>query len=253
MEGMSSDSEISFKSRNKAPLVFLSNFYGGSEFTYMSQRTENPTLHKLYLDLRDNMTYEEYKIYRERLMDPMPPTSRPRKQIFKQGYRDAYLKEYNGEQFYGFGVIAKLISACYKSTMKKRLREVNEIAKERYGDETMEIKDSDFLMNTDQQNRDYMLFALRLKFQQEPYKSYLISTAGKKLYEAKGNRGGDNVWAGKDGLLGELLMLVRDELIKTRSSALVKRKIPSLKFSSSNNNNNNTVIKLIKNISKLKF
>jgi len=230
MEGMSSDSEISFKSRNKAPLVFLSNFYGGSEFTYMSQRTENPTLHKLYLDLRDNMTYEEYKIYRERLMDPMPPTSRPRKQIFKQGYRDAYLKEYNGEQFYGFGVIAKLISACYKSTMKKRLREVNEIAKERFGDETMEIKDSDFLMNTDQQNRDYMLFALRLKFQQEPYKSYLISTAGKKLYEAKGNRGGDNVWAGKDGLLGELLMLVRDELINTRSSALVKRKIPSLKF-----------------------
>ena len=209
---MSNNSEIKFKSRNKAPVVFLSNFYGGSEFTYHSQRTRNPTLKKLYLDLRDNMTYDQYKVYRERLMI-LYPKGRARKTIFKDGYRDAYMKDFGGEQYYGFGIVAKLISACYKPAMKKRLMEVNWIAQERFGDEATPILADDFLESTDQEKWDYMLVALRIKFQKEPYKSYLMSTAGKKLYEAEGHREGKNVWAGKDGILGKLLMKVRDELL----------------------------------------
>lgn len=205
---------IKFKSNYRAPAVLLSNFYGGSEFTFMSQRTENETLKKLYLDLRDNMTYDQYKIYRERLMDPKPPLTRPRKKIFTETYKDPYVKEYKGKKYYGFGVIAKLISACYKPTMKKRLMEVNEIAKSRFGDEATPIKKEDFLPNTQQQNTDYMLNALRLKFQKEPYKSYLKSTAGEKLYEAGSYREGkNNIWTGEDGLLGKLLTVVRGELL----------------------------------------
>ena len=75
---------IKFKSNYKAPAALLSNFYGGSEFTFMSQRTKNETLKKLYLDLRDNMTYDQYQNYRERLMDPKPPVTRPRKKFLQK-------------------------------------------------------------------------------------------------------------------------------------------------------------------------
>ena len=219
---------IKFKSNYKAPAALLSNFYGGSEFTFMSQRTKNETLKKLYLDLRDNMTYDQYQNYRERLMDPKPPVTRPRKKIFTKKYKDPYVKQYTydkyneetntyskvTETFYGFGVIAKLISACWKSTMNKRLFEVNWIAKSRFGDEATPIKKEDFLPNTQQQNTDYMLNALRLKFQKEPYKSYLKSTAGEKIYEAGSSReGSNNIWTGEDGLLGKLLTVVRGELL----------------------------------------
>ena len=205
---------IVFKSNSKAPYFLLSNFYGGSEFTYMSRRTNNPTLQALYISLRDNMDYKTFKSYRERLM---------RKKIYKEGKKDHYMKMYDGKQYYGFGVIAKLISACFKPTMTKRLEVVNQIAQERgLGD----IKQGDFVKGTDEQNKQFMKIALRLKFAKEPYRTVLLGTGNKKVFERQGNRG-KSLWAGEDGWLGLLLMQIRDEL---QGATLGKRKRLQLKF-----------------------
>ena len=206
--------DIAFKSNSKAPYFLLSNFYGGSEFTYMSQRTNNKNLSKLYISLRDNMDYNTFKDYRERLMG---------KKIYKEGYKDAYIKSYNDHQYYGFGVLAKLISSCWKDSMKKRLIVVNDIAKER-GIEG-NIKKEDFL-KSDDRDKLYMKNALQLKFQNEPYKTVLMETFPNKVYELQGNRG-TSQWAGEDGWLGILLMEIRNEL---RTAVLGKRKRLQLKF-----------------------
>lgn len=201
---------VVFKANSKAPYFLLSNFYGGSEFTYMSQRTNNPNLKALYISLRDNMDYETFTSYRERLM---------RKKLYKEGYKDAYVKMYNGQQYYGYGVLSKLISACWKPTMKKRLEIVNQIAKERglKGD----IKQKDFL-KSDDEDKIYMKNALRLKFQTEPYQSVLLATGTNKVYERQGNRG-KSLWAGEEGWLGKLLMEIREEL-QGAEEVLGKRK-----------------------------
>ena len=206
---------IVFKSNSKAPYFLLSNFYGGSEFTYMSMRTNNPTLQALYISLRDNMDYKTFKSYRERLM---------RKKIYKEGKKDHYMKMYDGKQYYGFGVIAKLISACFKPTMTKRLEVVNQIAQER--GLTGDIKQGDFVKGTDEQNKQFMKIALRLKFAKEPYRTVLLGTGNKKVFERQGNRG-KSLWAGEDGWLGLLLMQIRDEL---QGATLGKRKRLQLKF-----------------------
>ncbi len=204
---------IAFKSNSKAPYFLLSNFYGGSEFTYMSQRTNNSNLIKLYISLRDKMDYCTFKNYRERLM---------RKVIYKEGYKDRYVKMYDGQQYYGFGVIAKLISACWKTSMKKRLEIVNEIAQER--GLTGDIKQEDFL-KTEDENRRYMKIALRIKFNIEPYRTVLLDTGSNKVYERQGR--GKSLWAGENGLLGTLLMEIREEL----QAVLGKRKrVVKLKF-----------------------
>ena len=208
---------VVFKSNSKAPYFLLSNFYGGSEFTYMSMRTKNPTLQALYISLRDNMDYETFKSYRERLM---------RKKIYKEGKKDHYVKMYNDKQYYGFGVIAKLISACFKPTMTKRLEVVNQIAQER--GLTGDIKQGDFLMGDDEQNKQFMKTALRVKFASEPYRTVLLGTGSNKLYERQGNRG-KSLWAGEDGWLGLLLMQIRDEL-QAEGATLGKRKRLQLKF-----------------------
>ena len=209
--------DVVFKSNSKEPYFLLSNFYGGSEFTYMSMRTKNLSLRALYISLRDNMDYETFKLYRERLM---------RKKIYKEGKKDHYMKTYNGKVYYGFGVIAKLISACFKPTMTKRLEVVNQIAQER--GLTGDIKQGDFLKRTDEQNKQFMKIALRVKFASEPYRTVLLDTGSNKLYERQGNRG-KSLWAGEDGWLGLLLMQIRDEL-QAEGATLGKRKRPQLKF-----------------------
>ena len=214
---------IAFKARSAAPYFLLSNFYGGSEFTYMSMRTknQNPNLRDLYISLRDNMDYETFKRYREKLAQ---------RKYYKEGYTDAYAKTYDGKQYYGFGILAKLISTCWKpnDNMKRRLKVVNEIAKER--GLTGNIKQKDFQQGDAKTNQGYMKTALSIKFRSEPYKRVLLGTYPNKLYERQGNRGKPSPWAGEDGWLGKLLMEVRDELRYT-TGLLGKRKRPvQLKF-----------------------
>ncbi len=200
--------EISFKSSNKAPLCLLSNFYGGSEFTYMYLRAKGSTLRELYLKLRDILnSYKMFNKYRDRLMDPCPPNNRPR----KEQKRGRYIRKYNDEVYIAFGLIAKLISACYKDSMAKRLKEVNLIAIE-LGLEG-DIEAGDFGDGDESFKKDAMKVALSIKFESEPYRSYLISTGDKILYESEGR--GKSPWEGKEGWLGKLLMEVREELKKS--------------------------------------
>lgn len=213
--------EISFKSSNKAPLCLLSNFYGGSEFTYMSLRAKGSTLQGLYIKLRDTLKEKEiFDKYRDRLMDPCP-----RNRPTNEQKRGRYICRYKEKDYIAFGLIAKLISACYKPTMKKRLKEVNLIAKE-LGLKG-EIKPGDFGDGDESFKKDAMKVALSIKFESEPYKSYLISTGDKILYESKGR--GESPWEGKEGWLGKLLMEVREEL-KQKSILGKRNRDYTLKF-----------------------
>ena len=66
-------SGLAFKSSYSAPNCYFSNFFGGSEFTFMSKRTTNPRLCRLYIALRDREWdtpngYKNFKKCREKLM-----------------------------------------------------------------------------------------------------------------------------------------------------------------------------------------
>ena len=82
---------------------------------------------------------------------------------------------------------------------EEKVEVVNEIAKER--GLTGDIKQEDFLMGTDEQNKQFMKTALRLKFASEPYRTVLLDTGTNKVYERQGNRG-KSLWAGEEGWLG---------------------------------------------------
>ena len=199
-------SEIAFKSspRSKWPFFLLSNFYGGSEFTYMSQRTTNSNLKKLYLKLRDmDMNYESFKNYRIKLQ----PSSKNKYE--KPTYKDPYYyKDEDGTVFIGTGLIAKLISGSYKQ--EKRLKIVNEIAVRL--DLEGNIKKEDFIDGTLKDKKKWMMNALKLKFKDSFYEDILLKTNNSDIYELKSGRDKNSMWAGKTGLLGKLLIKVRKNL-----------------------------------------
>ena len=197
--------DIVFKSspRSKWPFFLLSNFYGGSEFTFMSQRTTNPNLKELYLKLRDlNMNYKSFKNYRIQLQ----PSSRNKYE--KPDYKDPYYYNKEGNVFIATGLIAKLISGSYK--MKKRLKIVNKIAVG-FGLEG-NIKQEDFIDGTLKDKKKWMMNALELKFKNSFYKEILLKTNNNIIYENKSSRDKNSIWAGKTGLLGKLLLKVRKNL-----------------------------------------
>ena len=205
---------IKFKATSSLPICHLSNFYGGSEFTFMSLRTKNDNLKNLYLKLRDMpMDYEEFKRFRIRLQ---PST---KTQYSKSTYKDPY---YKSSEF-ARGLIAKLISKCWSN--KKRLVVVNTIAKELgYKDN---IKQEDFIDGTTKEKEEWMKTALRLKFENPEFKKLLLETGTKKLHESPG-KDSNSLWTyntktKKGGnLLGKCLEIIRSELQPNISN---KRKI----------------------------
>jgi len=205
---------IKFKATSSLPICHLSNFYGGSEFTFMSLRTKNENLKNLYLKLRDmSMDYEEFKRYRIRLQ---PST---KSQYSKSTYKDPY---YKSSEF-ARGLIAKLVSKCWSN--KKRLVMVNKIAKELGYEDN--IKQEDFIDGTIKEKEEWMKIALRLKFENPELKKLLLETGTKKLHESPG-KDSNSLWTyntkTKEGgnLLGKCLEIIRSEL---QSNASSKRKI----------------------------
>lgn len=195
---------IQFKSSSKTHHE-LSNFYGGAEFTYMAQRTSNPALRNLYLILGNmEMDYDLFKHYHGRLA---PAKGR----LYKKDptRKGIYLKHYikGKSDSIAKGILAKLISGCWRETMKARLKVVNEIAQELLGNHYQVIYHKDFIDGTDEQKIEWMWHALKVKFHQPRYKDLLLSTGDMTLME----RGKDN-WSGPDGWLGRLLMILRDEI-----------------------------------------
>lgn len=198
---------IQFKASSKSHHE-LSNLYGGAEFTYMAQRTKNPALRKLYLILSDiEMDYEQFKCYHGRLA---PAKRREyKKNPNKKGH---YLKHYSkgDPDSIARGILAKLISGCWRVTMKARLKVVNAIAKELLGSQYEVIHHGDFIDGSKEQKLEWMWRSLELKFSKPRYRDLLLSTGTSKLIEQSG-RGKDN-WSGPEGWLGRLLMQLREKL-----------------------------------------
>lgn len=195
---------IQFKSSSKTHHE-LSNFYGGAEFNYMAQRTENPALSLLYSMLRDmEMDDTLFRHYHGRL----DPTKR---RLYKKDptRKGIYLKHYieGKSDSIAKGILAKLISGCWRETMKARLKVVNEIAQELLGNHYQVIYHKDFIDGTDEQKIEWMWNALKMKYHQPYYKNLLLSTGDMVLMEQ-----GRGDWAGENGWLGQLLMILRNDI-----------------------------------------
>ena len=195
------DPPLTFKAIRNAPTCFLSNLYGGAEYVYMSQRTKNATLEALYKELHarsedGRLTYGDFKTLRKRLQ----PSSKD---------NDVYRKVYDGTTYVAWGLLAKLISGCWRRTTtgRKRLQVVNELARQYVQAPTL-ITHADFIDGTPADKRKWMRKALKVKYAQPFYRAVLDGTGTTPLQEQKG-RGNDAFWAGPNGALGPLLEAVR--------------------------------------------
>ncbi len=233
---------IKFKAHpTKPPYRFLSNLYGDAELIFMEERAAHPLLKALYRKIRlhttngrdhisPRWTYEDFKTLRKRL-------GRPKKET------DVYKTEYKGKTFIAWGLIGKLISGCFRKSMNWRLEVVNELVKKLISTsefpeaERTEITRFDFSHAAtklsaeekaaldakrgneshppDDRNKEkayWMMTALRAKYKDPFYRQVLLDTGDAPLEELPDRNGKHTYWSGPGGKLGELLMVVREEL-----------------------------------------
>ena len=204
-----------FKSSNSPPLCYLSNFFGGAEFTFMALRSESQhdsegaqRLTTLYRTLRDvewetDSGYATFKILRKRLQ----PKSKD---------NDYYLKQSAppGAPRVAAGLLAKLISGCYRKSMKARLKVVNELANEYLGSTGACIVSSDIVNGTAVQKKAWMEQTLELKFstKQSFYRELLMAAHVDYLFEGKGRDSAGANFPGRNGWLRTCLVKVKEGL-----------------------------------------
>ena len=223
---------LAFKAYMKAPLCYFSNLFGGAEFTFMMQRTQNPCLINLYQKLRDKNWesqdgYDYFLHYRSRLMCPKQVKGQCK--YIKSKYSPYYKSNVVGSPKIAAGLLAKLISGCFRPTMKFRLRVVNQMARDLWFRKMkfQEIVRSDFSQSNEKVNGEWeinddspsvkkiwMLQALRLKYQQAFYRNLLLKPKYSGIYEQRGGRDRGSIWVGKKGLLAECLKEVKEEMIR---------------------------------------
>ena len=239
---VNNEMKLGFKASMKAPMCYFSNFFGGAEFTFMASRTRNTRLAKLYAFLRDvewdslssidilrngkdilhkfENGYEYFKECRVRLSG---------KNVYvKDGYRDPYYKNVKDGARVAAGLIAKLISGCWRKSMRKRLQTVNEMANEIFGELqegeqeigigdfslSNEIKNGHIVIVDDDENRkEYlMMHALHLKYSDAYFRDLILNDDYDGIYEMKGGRDTAPLWTGKDGLLARCLSNVKQNI-----------------------------------------
>ena len=237
------EKKLGFKASMKAPMCYFSNFFGGAEFTFMALRTKNTRLKKLYAFLRDvewdslssidilrngkdivhrfENGYEYFKECRVRLSG---------KNVYaKDGYRDPYYKNVKDGARVAAGLIAKLISGCWRKSMRKRLQTVNVMANEILGElqkDEQEIGIGDFSLSNKIENRQIvivdddkylkeylMMHALHLKYSDAYFKDLLLDDKYDGIYEMKGGMDTAPLWTGEDGLLARCLSNVKQNII----------------------------------------
>jgi hypothetical protein len=186
-------------------MCYFSNFFGGAEFTFMSLRTNNRCLQHLYEILRDKDWeseggYQEFKQIRVQMGGKD---------------NDYYLKKTapDGSPRVVAGLLAKLISGCWRKSMKKRLKVVNKMAKEANAvneHEFQEILASDFSKNnavnedgtitirddTASNKKKWMIEALRRKYAQPFFRDLLLNSKD-GIYEREGARD-TALWCGNE-------------------------------------------------------
>lgn len=191
---------LGFKSSSKVPMCYFSNFFGGAEFTFMSLRTNNMCLKHFYEILRDKdwdspEGYQEFKAIRGKM-------GGKKNDHYRKGDKTAA------------GLLAKLISGCFRKTMKKRLALVNEMAA---GENAVnehgifqEILASDFSKNnvvnehgivtirddSASDKKEWMMEALRRKYAKPFFRDLLLESED-GIYEIKGARD-TALWCGNE-------------------------------------------------------
>lgn len=178
---------IYFNSKSKE-YYLLSNFYGGVESEYMSERFRNPEIKRLFKKF-ESCNKEEFLEYLKKLQ----PEKKPTNFWFK-----------NGEPIKG--ILSKLVGNSVKEgkNYKKRLESIKEIS----GVEEIEINPK--LSN--EKRDELMLSCLRKKFSKKKYRDILLSTGNSDLHE-RPMRGLKSEWTNPGGdLLGKLLMQIRKEI-----------------------------------------
>jgi hypothetical protein len=229
---------LAFKANMKAPLCYFSNLFGGAEFTFMMQRTQNPCLINLYQKLRDKDWesqggYDFFLHYRSRLMFPKHTGACKYSISDNSPYYKSNIVD--GPKI-AAGLLAKLISGCFRPTMKFRLRVVNQMARDLWFRKMkfQEIVRSDFSQSNEKVNdkweinddspsvkKTWMKRALRLKYQQAFYRNLLLNPKYSGIYEQKGGRDRGSIWVGKKGLLAEFLKEVKEEILFETQNAKV--------------------------------
>lgn len=212
-----------FKSSDSPPLCYFSNFFV-SEFTFMSFRTQNGRLKALYIALRDYDwdTEEGYNIFKTCRQRLQPST---RKKYDKPNYRDIYLKNISSPgPRVASGVLAQLISRCYKPTEKKRLAVVNEMANEWLTDEQREqwpdpILATDFIDGSIEQKKAWMMMALQHKFSSPFFKNMLCTIHEDWLWERGGPRDANSNFTGEKGLLTICLKDIKRQICNDESAS----------------------------------
>lgn len=276
--------KLGFKANMNAPMCYFSNFFGGAEFTFMASRTRNIRLMNLYTWLREvnwdskepikiprdgkdefytfTNGYEYFKECRKRLMGDKGLYNKKKK------YIDPYYKK-NAEEGWprvAAGLIAKLISGCWRKNMKmkKRLKVVNDMANEIFGklegerqigkyNYEREIGIGDFSLsnkrddnnqliitddNSDLKER-LMMDALNFKYGNTFFNDLLLK-APDGIYEIRGGRDTAPLWTGpwtgqpksgqpESGLLAKCLSRVKENIKRQQPRLPEKKKRKSKK------------------------
>lgn len=189
--------EIYFNSKSKK-FNELSNFYGGVEACYMSDRFLDVEVKELF-ETFESLTNDKDKfiMYLKELQ--------PEKKKWTQRQLDWWVDS-KGVPI--TGILSKLLGGSVKPgrTGKKRLSIVKNIV----GLSVLSIKP----ILSHEEKVELMMKCLRKKYSIKRYKDLLLSTGDAILHE-KPMRGRGNEWTSGPGgldLLGNLLMKIRDEL-----------------------------------------
>jgi|TARA_B110000285_G_scaffold195540_1_gene225874 hypothetical protein len=191
--------EIYFNSKSKQ-YKELSNFYGGVEACYMSDRFRDVEVKRLFETFESLANDGDgFIVYLQKLQPGKKWTDN------KLYY---WFAEIDGKNVPITGILSKLLGGSVKdgAAGKKRLH----IVKEMVGLSELSVKP---VLSYDDK-LELMMNCLRKKYSVPRYKDLLLSTGDAILHEKPMRGKGDDWTSGVNGndLLGKLLMEIRDEL-----------------------------------------
>jgi len=214
-------STILFKSNHtKNGRFLLSNFYGNAEIDYMLPKfVETSAVFEMVEAWKQIQTVEElnqwrHDLTRKRVVVAPDGTRTLGQKGGKSGapYTDkqerSYVREHNGVTFLGTGVLAKLAANSWKDPARMRVMEYLAGMPHESMPPPLNLYERT-TAGGKRRRKDSMTQALRNKFSQEPYRSYLLATGSAELGEQ--SRDEDFGFDGKN-LLGKWLMELREKL-----------------------------------------
>ena len=212
---------ILFKSNHtKEGRFLLSNFYGNAEIYYMLPKfTETSAVFDMVEGWTRIQTVEELNRWRHDLTKKrvvvapdgtrtLEPKGGKSGAPFTTKQAHSYVREYNGTTYLGTGVLAKLAANAWKDPGRMRVMEY--LAGIPHESMSPPLNLYERSTEAGQRRREKcMKHVLRRKFEQEPYRSYLLATGDAELGEQ--SKDTDFGFKGKN-LLGRWLMELRGAL-----------------------------------------